>query len=170
MAENTGRTTPETPVVYREAGVVFKNRGQETHGVPMTGTPDVADEVQGSIPVLVHEEPPPPDPVPVTIVRTGGRELVRSRVQRAYAGTDVSQIIGRNEARNKVIIRNLSTDTTVWIAEGQHIANPSFGYPIPANSDVTITSETEVFASIATGSTTNPVPLALLVEHVIKEN
>lgn len=164
--------TPQTPRTERVAGSVFAYRGQELHGVPMTGTPDLYDEVPDGETVLVEELPPEPDPIPVRIVKSGGRELSRWRTQRAYAGDDASALIGRDESRNTLRIRNLSSTAgdRVWIAPDQGQANSAFGYPLDPGVEITLNTEDPVFVRRDSASPTNPVPVGVLTEYTVHES
>jgi hypothetical protein len=164
--------TPQTPVPERGPETVFAYRGQELHGVPQVGTPDLYDEVPAGESVLVHELPPEPDPIPVRIVRGGGRELARWRTLRAYAGDDVTQALGRDEARNTTIIRNLSSTALdrVWIGSDQHTANSAYGFPLDPGAQVTLSTEDPIWIRRDGASPTNPIPCAILTEYTVHES
>lgn len=164
-------TQPSKPVQDSlvEAQTVFAYRGQETHGVPMTGTPDLVDVDDLGDPVVPNDEPTEPDPIPVRIVSGGGREYRHARIQRTYAADDPTQVVGMNNARTGVRIRNLSTTAgdRVWFAEQAHIATNIYGYPLDPGAEVTLSTEEAIFVRRDPASPTNPIPLAVLIEYVV---
>lgn len=160
------------PVPEHVAGTVFPYRGQELHGVPMTGTPDLSDQVPDVDAVLVEELPPEPDPIPVHIVQTGGRELRRWRALHTYASDDSTQAVGRNEARITTRLRNLSATAgdRVWIAPDQSQANAAFGYPLDPGAEITLNTEDPIYIRRDSASPTNPVPVGILTEYTVHES
>jgi hypothetical protein len=165
-------TTPETPIPERFEGTVFPYRGQELHGVPMSGRPDLTDQVQEGEDVEFIPLPPEPDPIPVHIVQTGGRELRRWRTLRGYAGDDVTQVLGRDEARITTQLRNLSATAgdRVWIGSDQHTANSAYGFPLDPGASMTLNTEDPIWIRRDSASATNPVPVAVLTEYTIHES
>lgn len=162
--------TAQTPVMRHEAGTVFAGRGMEQHGVPMTGTPDLVDDADAGEDVLTVEIPEDPDPIPVRLVRSGGREFTRLRIQRSSArDVESTQVVGRDETRNITRVRNLSSTAgdRLWVGEAQHIAQPAFGYPLDPGAELLLNTENEVYVSRDPAAPTNPLPFAVLVEYVV---
>lgn len=166
-------TTPTPPVPEHFAGTVFPGgRGMEQHGVPMSGKPDLFDQVPDREDVEVYELPPEPDPIPVRIVREAGREMHRFRTMRAYAGDNVSQAAGRDPARSTVRLRNLSSTAgdRVWFSRQPHNTGAVNGYPLDPGAEITLNTEDTVHIVRDPASPTNPVPVAILTEYSVQEH
>lgn len=156
------------PIPERVAGHVFAYRGMETHGVdPNNDAHDPEDYgyMQRGVYVDYEPEETGPEPIPVIIVQRGGKERKRFRTVRSSAagsGDNPSCILGRDEFRRKVTIRNAGTDQ-VFIGHEAAAAVAMHGYPLSANESISIEAWAAVYAQSATA---NVVPIAMLVEYV----
>jgi hypothetical protein len=154
------------PVPEQVAGTNFPYRGMETHGVDpgdvqITVDPEEAD-YGTTVAIPLEPEESEPDPVPVRIVSEGGNELKEFRVIREYCrgGESSRRIIGQDEDRSKVRIKNLHASDSLYVSD---IAfnDIGMGYPIASGSELELTSKTPVYAR---AGSTNDIPVAMIVE------
>jgi hypothetical protein len=159
-----------TPVPEHYAGTVFPYRGTETHGVdPSTEVTIDPEEADYGTTVAVPLEPveKEQEPVPVKIVGEGGPGELRTWfIIREYVrtGEGPRRIVGQDENRTKVKIRNLHAADTLWImAEPYNDTN--FGYPILAGAELELTAVTDVWAKVGAAA---DISVACLIETSIK--
>lgn len=156
---------PVRPMV-RNGGWVLPYRGMEAHGVdpnssPPDPVPDIFDE--GQVEPFVQSPPNRATvPVPVRIVAEGSRETKEFRTSQESAGADVRQIVGRNDARTKLTLFNTGT-VTVWIGPDSRVRKTS-GYPLAANTSISLESYGAVYALSDDGTEQN---IAILIEYVL---
>ena len=176
---NVDRPVAETPIPESIHGHVFPYRGMEQHGVAPTEDDrtlpaDYWDERRG---VEIEYEPdrPAPDPIPVYVVNSGGRELRRLRVFRAYATGSASPVGGARNVvnsdaisgtRRRVKIKNLDT-TTVYIGDEANTASAMHGWPLAQNEVYETDSQEDLWAL---GTGTADSPLAVAVEYAVIVN
>lgn len=156
---NTSERPPANRTVEPDVPArILPYRGIETHGVPINAIPDVdPDEADYGTTVGVPIEPvdPEPDPVPVRVVNTSGRESRRFLTLVGYArGTDngVSgrEILPRDDNRTRATIKVPTTATqTVWISHSPDLANSVNGYPLEAGKEYPTESQYPIFASVS---------------------
>lgn len=168
------RPEPIPPVAenqYADDNIPY--RGIETHGVPI-GNPDFDDPdvyvVGDGRPVIVYdEEEDDREPIPVRIVSSGSREYRRFRTDRMTVGgtgnAQVVQVVGKNDARTNLKIRNMSADKTLYIASDQADVMIT-GYPLTAGQEFTTTAESPVYAYSVDGSS---VTVAVYYEYAVRE-
>lgn len=112
-AHQEGTTDPEPEKV---AGTVFPYRGMESHGVAPTQTPpEYIDDQWPADDEAPHyvQGPTEDDPLPVKVVNEYSRELRIIRPIPFLVTDKPKPILGRNECRRDLRIRNSSTSTTV---------------------------------------------------------
>lgn len=154
------------PVPEEYAGENFPYRGIETHGVEPTERPEEEREWDGVVPAEYRIPDAEPEPTPVRIVQTGGKELHKWHVRRDYANGAASRILGRNETRTAMRVRNLDPAVTVWVgSEGS--VQAFTGYPVPAGTEFKLDkAEAEVWAISEDGT---QVPLAIIEEYTVRQ-
>lgn len=110
----TSTDAPErvVPVPEEYEGDNFPYRGTQTHGVEPVHVPEEMRDWEGVVPAEYRVVEPEPEPTPVRIVQTGGRELHKWQVRRDYATGVVSRVAGRNDARTTLRVRNLGASST----------------------------------------------------------
>lgn len=147
-----------TPVSYRGAvdhGVYSDNQVEPPEGYE----PEDSD-------VEYALEPPVPDPVPVRIVQSTGREIRAWRVFRAYADTG-SLISDEVPEQSKITLRNMSTDTVVFVGDSRETGNSMHGYPLTPGNELVLNTTRAVYASSEDGS---QQPVSVVREFVIRED
>lgn len=152
----------------RTGGWVFPGRGMEAHGVdpnssPPDPTPDVFNEE------LVHPaEQLPPErstvPVPVRIVAEGSRESKEWRTFAESVGSDVRQIVGRNENRTHLIIKNSGT-VKIWIGPDNRVSKLS-AWPLDANETLSLEAYGAIYGVSDDGT---EQPVSVVQEYVIEK-
>lgn len=148
------RSERAKPEIYAEEGVNFPYRGVEQHGVEYHST--IPDELEGAqyseeMPLPPHYMPEPkkPTPVPVKIVSESSCERHPFMAdQFLIDGSESLMIVGRSDARDHVVIRNLSTSVTVYIGPSSNVKADT-GYPIPPGTDTPRMHTTEAIYCIA---------------------
>lgn len=158
----------EKPVPERFAGAVMPGgRGMEQHGVPFSGAPDLVDETEMGDPLDVPEPKPEPDPIPVRIVSEAGRERRMFRILRHVATrTDATQVVGQNENRTKLKVRNIGPEAA-WVAAEQHMANSVFGFPLAVGAEFETTGEGALWARTDPSAATDVAQLAVFHEYAV---
>lgn len=153
------------PVPESYEGTNNPYRGIEAHGVDPTETPrDPVGWAEG-VPVVYEDEQQPTEVVPVEIV-SGTRELKRVRFFHAYATTpDAKQVVGLDESRSKVSIKNLGA-STVYIGNEAVTAGLMHGWPLAQNESKEFTDQDELYAW--SSHATDAMPLAVIVEYAVK--
>src|SRR4051794_34322747 len=156
------------PVAERMQGVNFPYRGNETHGVDPTNTPGIDPEEADygtTVSVALEPDTDEQEPIPVKVVSEGLNELRTFRVVREYCRTGESsrRIIGQDETRSKVRIKNLHASDLLYISD---LAFNDIGmaYPIAGGAELELTAETSVYAR---AGSTNDIPIAMLVETTL---
>ena len=171
-AEGEFPSVPAVPVIKpqpeRVAGKVFPYRGIEQHGV---ADPDVKidypDDTWPEDTIAAIAEPKPePDPVPVRIVRSSSREIRDWRTRQTTIGPNSSMIVGRNDDRKTVRIRNTHATVAAYIGNASNTTTYS-GYPLAAGAEIQIESSEEIYGLTADGTTSGLV-LAVLEELVVE--
>lgn len=146
---------------------VFPYRGQEMHGVAPVDDPwqrgdDEHEFADNPAPSVVDPEP---EPVPVRIVRGNTAREIRSwNATQMMADGTPRQLIGRNQSRTKVHVKNLSAEVAVYIGR-QNTTNYMSGYPIDPGQSISLESTDEIFG--VTGDTTKTALIALMWEHTV---
>lgn len=160
------RDVPETD---RPAGEVYAYRGQEKHGVespnPYVRGPDTLEIVEEFQP----EEPPPlADPIPVIVVNDNGgaRQIQSWSANQMSVDQLPRQIVGRNRARTKVTIRNLSLTVTIFIGRSPNGTTALSGYPLAPGVSMELAATDEVCAISPTGAL---VYVGILQEFTVTE-
>lgn len=170
-ADKTGTTAVvrDVPVPDQPAGEVFAYRGQEKHGVesphPYLRGEDTLDTIEEFQPV---EPPPLPDPIPVIIVNDNGgaRQIQSWSANQMSVDAAPRQIVGRNRARTKVTIRNLSTTVTIFVGRSPNGTTALSGYPLGPGASMELAATDEVCAVSPTGAL---VYVGILQEFSITE-
>lgn len=151
------------PVPDRYARDFIPYRGDVDHGQKV-GPAEIYNRELNE--AMWKDEPEPdnepedksPDPIPVRIVQSGKREIKSWRASRAYASSEVSRIVGRNDSRTSLRIKNLGK-SKVWIGEDAMTAATHIGYPLPVDSDLTLSAIEDVWAvTEPTTETVNDLP------------
>lgn len=136
------------PAVEGYTGNVFPYRGSEDHGVSATEKPLEPSDWEHGVPVEYSERPIDVDPVPVKIVTEGSRELRRFRVVVGYAGSSSPrQILGQDEERSFVRIKNTTSDKTLYVAHHLEQATATWGYPIAPGDELPTSTQMAIYAS-----------------------
>jgi hypothetical protein len=160
----------QAPDVIDDIGVqevVFPYRGTEPHGVAPTEHPTSAPGFnEDTVLADVTPEAPEPEPVPVRIVSQGGREVVQWRSMRAIVDGSQRLIVGRNERRRNLRIRNMNAaGRTVFIAPDSNVTSYD-GWPLAPGTELQFTAaQSEVYGVSDDGS---QVEVAILSEHAIE--
>lgn len=161
-----GPLVAEIPEPEHVQGRNFAYRGYETHGVAVppsvheTEYPDAWDE-QDVEEVLAPEKEI--EATPVRIVQYGSREMQDWRSGQTVVST-VALLVSRNERRKLVRIRNLSATIALYIGNTLGTSTIS-GYPIPANSELTINTTEEVYGVSGDG---NVLSVAIIQEITVE--
>lgn len=168
---NTGRRPDKEemdiePVPEHYEGYNNPYRGTELHGVEPNTEPRPVPSHASVVDTEYDPPIPEPDPIPVRIVTTGGRELRRSRIYQGKANAgNCNQILGRDEQRYKVKLKNLGT-SVVYVGNNDSTANANHGWPLA--QDEVFESETQdelwVLSSHATDAMTVAVSVVYGVE------
>jgi hypothetical protein len=141
-------------------------RGTETHGVAITE--DWSEvEPYGANETVVEIQPnePEPEPIPVRVVSGDeSRELRDIRFLHEYATDGPTRIVGKNEGRTNLKIRNLSAGTRVWLGSTESLA-PFVGYPLDGGAEFSTPSQSDIWAMSGTPGTT--VELAIAYDYTV---
>lgn len=176
LPKNQSKTDVDRPVALvpvpeSVAGHVFPYRGMETHGVTPENqwrNTEEYDSNERGVTVYDEEDDHGPDPIPVRIVQAGSREYLRFRTARMGSGTSDTgpvSVLGRDDTRRKVTLKNVSPDT-VYLGHDQSSASTMHGYPLAANETIALASWSQIFA---VSSTPAVVTLAMVIEYVDSE-
>ncbi len=142
-------------------------RGAVDHGqgkIKQDYNPDLDPNMWKDDPVKEDVEVDPPTPVPVYIVtgKDKGYRLPLFRAGVVYASSSPNQIIGRHDARRRLILVNTSEADTVWLGHDMGSARSGFGFPVkPGERFEFLTSTQAVYAS----TLINSVQLAYISEY-----
>lgn len=137
---------PETP-----EGVYYPYRGSEDHGVPQPKNVDVDEYYEteewatdeSGLQILPAEAEP--EPIPVKIVSESARERKMWRAIRYSANENPSRMIGRNDRRILVKIRNRGSNPgSVYIGEGNNVNSVS-SYVLGLNNEMIIETTEEIW-------------------------
>lgn len=158
--------------VEQEGNIPY--RGYVDHGLPVEQDfrPE-QDESQPAVEDLVTWDTPEdrePAPIPVYTVPGPGESGTVHRLFRTWyesASSTIRMIAGRHEARSKIKINNVSANT-VWIGPDLSVS-PMNGYPIPAGTNLELTTNREVYVvidpTVAAGTVS---ALAILEEYTVQ--
>jgi hypothetical protein len=137
-------------------------RGTETHGVTPTVEFHDVEAITPDDAIVEFEIPDStPDPIPVRIVQSGGRELKRATVQHSYAQPGYQQrIVGRDVNRSACKITNLHATDTAYISPDPSV-QPFLGYPIKAGAEFAYNAQDALYAI---SGTVNTIELAVYSE------
>jgi hypothetical protein len=165
MVESINPPDRVRPVMDRVAGVNFPYRGSETHGVDPTDSVDIdPEEADYGTTVAVPLEPETEDiePVPVRIVSASSKELRTFRVIREYCrgNEPARRIIGQDENRTTVRIKNLHASDLLYISD-MGFNDVGMGYPIAGGQELEVSAETAIYAK---ASAANDISIAMFVE------
>jgi len=157
-----------TPDPDNIAGEVFAYRGMETHGIESETRFDDVEGHSDTVPVEFEEVPEGIEPIPVIVVNESRREIREWGVNRTYANANTNganRIVGRDDKRTALRIRNIHASVTVWVAPEPHLATPDFGYPIPFETEFVLDDATQdIWAMSADG---NVCPIAVVFEYIV---
>jgi hypothetical protein len=145
-AEPKEHEIPIPPTPEQVVGYVNPYRGMEEHGVEHTAEFEDTPVDENTLHTFDKPESEP-EPIPVKIVSSGGREFRTWNVRREYAnpaGSGASRILGQDETRTKA----------------------KLGYPIGTNVEFEYNQEGDVWAV-----TDDPAaqPIAIVVEYAVRE-
>lgn len=168
LPKNTGRRPQKEemdiePVPEHYAGLNFPYRGTETHGVPPTVEPRPVPSHAEVVETEFNPPLPEPEPIPVRVVTTGGRELRRSRIFQGKANAGrCNQIVGRDDLRYKVKLKNLGT-SNVFVGNKDSTANANEGWPLAQNE--VFESETQDELWVLSSHATDAMTVAVSVVY-----
>jgi hypothetical protein len=154
------------PVEESYAGENFPYRGIETHGVQPTDDPTNMPDWREDgriVPIAYVPAGVEVDPVPVRIVNTGSAEVDKWRVSTFYAGVTPVRLIGRDDKRTVLKIKNLTESETVYVSPDSTVSTFS-GYPIATGESIELRSTDEVWAV----ASADGVVLSALWEYTIE--
>lgn len=156
------------PVPEHYDGVNFPYRGTETHGVePTKGAKYDTREFQYPEEKEDHPEPPlsEPDPVLVRVVNQHARERRMWRPVRSQATQYATRIVGRNDARTNMRLRNLDAANAVYIGSDSTVSAYT-GYKVSAGAEIYPFNTTEE-VWVCTGDT-SIVEIAVMYEYGVE--
>ncbi len=165
-------SSAEQPIMEKMAGTVFDGRGQEQHGVPMTGTPDLVDAWDAGPEDLETPIPPDADPIPVKIVQAATRQLRRTRVFHVIVPVgEVVQLLPKDDKRVSAHISCI-TATRGFISGERHTATPMHGYPLTCASalvsnELIVHTDEEMW--VGNPDVASNLDIAVLVEYIVTE-
>jgi hypothetical protein len=125
---------------------VFAYRGSEPHGVQSDNRFDDVNGYDELVPVEFEEEEEGVAPIPVIVVNEARQELKDWNVGRSFAPSfslGAVRIIGRDNHRTSLKIRNIHALYVLWIGPEPQIATPGFGYPIFPGGEFTLDDATQ---------------------------
>jgi hypothetical protein len=158
MTQDRFEPVPDTP-----AGENIPYRGVVDHGVAYD-QPELTDEAHYHMGREVEYEPEmqEPTPIPVRIVREGEREIrtIQTSHVTLAAGEGSRQILGRDDRRTSVRIKNLGVDNAFI---GNMNVSQYSGWRLDADAlEITLSTTEPVYGLCPTGS----AELQMLVETV----
>lgn len=156
-----------TPVPERIAGTVFPYRGQEQHGVAHTAEPFVDGDQWDIDAVDTKPEPAPIDPIPVIIVNVTGNERRTFHTAQVTVGVTPTLVLGRNDKRTSVRIRNLEVvaGPIAYIGNSVNVAAIS-GWALYPGTELELKTEDVVYC-LADGTGSGLVHIAMIYEQVV---
>jgi|SRR4051812_13327262 hypothetical protein len=165
-AEPKEHEIPIPPTPEQVVGYVNPYRGMEEHGVEHTAEFEDTPIDENTLHTFDKPESEP-EPIPVKIVSSGGREFRTWNVRREYAnpaGSGASRILGQDETRTKAKLKNIGT--AIIFISPDPINNSALGYPIGTNVEFEYNQEGDVWAV-----TDDPAaqPIAIVVEYAVRE-
>lgn len=171
----TDRPSPIPPRLESVEGQNFAYRGTETHGVTPTAksedplTDDAFDALNPDgravfVPAIDH--PKDEDPIPVRIVTEFKREIKAFSTDRRIAVWNrADEIVGRDENRISLTIKNISSDKALFIGYSRETIFLT-GYPLYASQERTLTTEDPVYVAAWGTSDADNCDYAWIVEYV----
>lgn len=164
----SGRPKPVPPEPEHYAGVNFPYRGVQTHGVePPKDAKYNTREFQ--YPEEKADEPeaplPEPDPILVRVVNQHARERRMWRPIRTQATQYATRIVGRNDARTNMRLRNLDTQNAIYIG-GDSTVSAYTGYKVSAGAEIYPFNTTEE-VWVCTGDS-SIVEIAVMYEYGVE--
>lgn len=173
-AADAKRPKPIDPVLEEVDGDNNPYRGLYTdHGVEPTDKPQInpdtftVDVTGHAKPIAVYEkETPEPDPIPVKVVQSSGREYRRFWTDRLSVQNG-TQVLGRDDQRVTARLVNIDPAKTIYVgSSNEDLAQR--GYPLGPGKELTIAGEMPVWVSSADG-TQLVGALGMYVETVVPE-
>lgn len=154
------------PIPEEYEGDNIPYRGVVNHGVAVdeswrNTSEDMPVDPDGRLVDVYDAEETAPDPIPVYIVNRSSSERRAFRVVIAYAGQQPATVVGQDDSRSKVTIRNTNVGATVYIAERPESANVAFGWPLTEGQ--TYVSESQEAIYVYADSAV-PLPVLAAVE------
>lgn len=158
IAVNAGDREADAPIPEAVDGGANMNayRGFDVHGVDAdTRFMDVPG-YNGTEAVVYEPEPDEPEPIPVRVVRSGGsneRKMWRTYQSTVSPNNIVTGIIGRNDTRTTIRVKN--TAATAIVIGMEPTVTSFTGYPLAAGETVDISTTEALYAinSAVTGTT-----------------
>jgi len=165
LPQNVGKNPPKDrviePVPEKYAGYNNPYRGTEMHGVEPTVDPRATPGYSSGREVEYDPPLPEPEPIPVVIRTTGGREVRDSRIYQGKANAvRPNQILGLDETRIKVKLKNLGA-SVVYVGNVDSTANANHGWPLAQNE--LYESETQGELWVVSSHATDPMTVAVTV-------
>lgn len=157
------------PVPENYVGVNFPYRGIGTHGVVPTQDVDPEEYYDHTSydmnPDNFKTLPPEkePEPVPVKIVNDSARERYMFRTQTLVipVGSDVVQLVGRNDRRNMVRLRIPGSSAGSIIFGGDRNLSVGFGYTMATGTELEFRTTEPVYVVAAN---TAQAPTVMVLE------
>jgi hypothetical protein len=175
MMSSPNRPQAIQPIPEEYAGINFPYRGPQNHGVehPDNVDPeayydnDQYDDGPDKVPTLPPEKEP--DPINVRVVNESARERYAIRTYTFPAnGQTAQQMCGRNDRREKVLIKNHTGATNdLLIGPGSGL-DPITGYVLEPGQEVELHTTEEIYV-IAAGGDANTLVTASVLEEVSVE-
>lgn len=165
--EEITHPVPEEPVLEEYAGVNHPYRGIEEHGVPdvVQAYTSPRSTVERGTNMVSEPLPPEPNPVPVRIVQSGGRERRMSRFYREFAtAIRPRSVVGADEQRTKVTVKNLGAED-VYIGHDSGSATAMMGWPLAQNGTIESSTQDELWAM--SSHATDDMQLSVHVEYSV---
>lgn len=159
--------TPESEEYYEGQNQAW--RGTELHGVPTEHNSKAVEygnhNAENADVVTKYAEPPNlADPVPVVVVNEYSREQRRFRTAQFSLRDRAQQIVGAHERRSSVRIRNMETVNKVFVGTDASMS-VIVGYRLDPGQELSLKTETEVFAMCNIGET---ALLSILDEYSVE--
>lgn len=146
LSKNPPRDRVIDPVPEKYEGYNNPYRGTEMHGVEPTEDPRATPDHSSGRDVVYDEPLPEPEPIPVVVRTTGGREFRRSRIFQGKANArNPSRVVGKDESRIKVKLKNLGA-SVVYVGNNDTTANVNEGWPLAQNEVYESETQDELFA------------------------
>lgn len=156
------------PVPEHYAGVNFPYRGVQTHGVdvPKDAHYDTREfQYPEEKPDEAEPPFPEPDPVLVRVVSQHARERRMWRPVRTQATQYATRIVGRNDARTNMRLRNLDGANAIYIGSDSTVSAYT-GYKVSAGTEIYPFNTTEE-VWVCTGDT-SIVEVAVMYEYGVE--